>query len=624
MISSMSILCLIYEVTPRYEPFPGGSAARTAMTTRHRRIAISFMETEIPCTDETPPEGYEWYPFSFGAYRVLAAAVAAFPDDDVRIFRGNPERPEHLINELEAFDPDVFGGSCYVWSFAPLLEVSKQLKARRANRTVVLGGPCAHPGMFTLEPFAPLAKYVDALVTREGEEIFTDILRLPSIDAQSLATVPGVTVRTPRGWEAVPARQVYRPLDELPSPFRMGLYPPRFTPHVERFRGCPLSCSFCEWGVQENLSRVASKEWMIEEFETFRRLDANAVYLVDAGINLSSRAFHNLAAAEREVRLLRDVPLVFMAYPDYVRDEHVDFLSQVKIRHGSVGLQSTNAEMLRRLNRRFDEQKFRHGMKLLTEVSEITVEIILGLPGDNPDSFMRTLDTVMTLGNRVCALVYHCLVLPDGLLTRAPEGADLKFDPYTLKVSSCQGWTERQLHETHERLADIVHRVGGRIGDHWYQVVEGKRGRGNPGLETDTQPAREGGLGTIVVDRSPDGHGISRPEVGESQKELGVLTAEALSRAIAQATRGAWRMIDAKRDGDVLVLRIGTDRGEVILDVETAAPGRPSYRVIEGLAWSHRGDAKTYSAEFLPLLSRAVEQTRPLAPDLQKELARAS
>ncbi len=580
------------------------------------------METEVPCTDETPPEGYEWYPFSYGAYRVLAATVAAFPDDDVRIFCGHPEHPERLVEELEAFDPDVFGASCYVWSFATLLDVARQLKTRRRDRTIVLGGPCAHPGMFTLEPFARLAGYVDALVVKEGEEIFTDILRLPSLDADALATVPGVVVRTATGWHAVPARQVYRPLDDLPSPFRMGLYPPHFTPHVERFRGCPLSCAFCEWGVQENLSRVASTEWLIEEFETFRRLDANAVYLVDAGINLSSRAFRNLVEAERQVRLMRDVPLVFMAYPDYVREEHVDFLSQVKIRHGSVGLQSTNAEMLRRLNRRFDEQKFRHGMKLLTQVSEITVEIILGLPGDDPESFMRTVDTVLSLGDRVCVLAYHCLVLPDGLLTRAPEGANLKFDPHSLKVSSCDGWSERQLSETHERLADVVRSVGGRIGDHWYQILPGMHGRGNPRLAPDvpvveSRPSQPG-----ASTEHPPLHGEAAPQA--PALVLGGEIADALSRWVADASHGLWSMLEATRDGDVLALRIATDRGEVILDVEAAAPGRPSYRVVEGLAWSHRGDAKAYSAQFLPILKRAVEQSRQLAPQLQQELARVS
>ena len=258
-----------------------------------RRIAIAFMETDVPVTDAAK---LDVFPFSYGAYRVLAATIAAFPDDDVRIFRGSPQRVEVLYEEIEAFDPDVLGASCYVWSFDRLLTVVSRIKQRRTHCTVILGGPCAHPGMFGLAPFAPFAPYVDALVAREGEEVFTDILRLPERTPSALMTVPGVQVRTPSGFSATPARQQHLPLDELPSPFRMGLYPPHFTPHLERFRGCPLSCSFCEWGVQDSLSRVASTEWLVEEFETFRRLNANAVYAVDAGINLSSRAFRNLVA----------------------------------------------------------------------------------------------------------------------------------------------------------------------------------------------------------------------------------------------------------------------------------------------------------------------------------------
>ena len=150
-----------------------------------------------------------------------------------------------------------------------------------------------------------------------------------------------------------------------------------------------------------------------------------------------------------------------MAYPDYITDEHMEFLSEVNVPHTTVGLQSTNAEVLQRLHRKFDLEKFRRGVRRLSELTEVGVEIILGLPGDSPDSFMRSLDLVLGLGDRVYALVYHCLVLPDGLLTRAPDGAALEFDPYTLKVKSCDGWSERELGATHERVARMVEEIGG-------------------------------------------------------------------------------------------------------------------------------------------------------------------
>jgi radical SAM superfamily enzyme YgiQ (UPF0313 family) len=570
------------------------------MMADRRRIAIAFMETEAPCNDRGYTDAYHWAPFSYGAYRVLAAAAAEFPNDDVRIFRGLPGQIETLHDEIEAFAPDVFGASCYVWSFPPLLDVASRLKQRRPDCTVILGGPCGHPVMLGLAPFEPFARYIDALIPREGEEAFNDILRLPARPPDALMTVPGVLVRTPFGFTATSKRQHQVPLDEIPSPFRMGLYPSDFTPHLERFRGCPLSCSFCDWGAHNSVSRVVSKDWLVEELEIFRRLGADSVFLVDAGINLSARAFRNLAEAERETGVLRDVGLGFMAYPDYVRDEHVEFLSNVKIKHASVGLQSMNEEVLRRVHRNFDLEKFRRGVTRLSELSEIIVEIILGLPGDSPDSFMRTLDNVLNMSDRVSVLIHHCLALPDGLLTRGPENAGLDFDPYTLRVKSCEGWSERDLGATHERLAALVEQLGGRVGDLWYQVrLPGQRAGHIP-----TGEMRE-----FTGSNGASGSARSAPPMPVPAELIG-----ALDRSIEEATVGAWRFVDASRsDDNALTVRISTATGEVVLDLRADAPGRRSFRVVDGIAWSHQGEFQDGQRSFARLLERTIEHSRPLS-----------
>ena len=70
-------------------------------------------------------------------------------------------------------------------------------------------------------------------------------------------------------------------------------------------------------------------------------------------------------------------------------------------------------------------------------------------------------------------LVYHCLVLPDGLMTRAPAGSQMVFDPYSLKMTSCWGWsgarrnTRRKHAATRQRARCTLGRRGGSMRGHF-------------------------------------------------------------------------------------------------------------------------------------------------------------
>lgn len=567
------------------------------MGSRTRRIAITFMETASPCADEVQTEGREWFPFSYGAYRVLAAAKSAYPDDDIRIFQGDPSAPQRLADELEAFDPDLVGGSTYVWSFASTLEVVAQLRARRPDRAIVLGGPCARPAMFELAPFRRYSDVVDALVSREGEDAFVEILATDRPTRASMAEVEGVCVASPLGFRPARPRKHYRPLDEYPSPFRLGLHPPTFTPHLETFRGCPLHCAFCEWGVQQDSHRVVSEEWLTEELETFRRLGASAVYMVDAGLNLNSRAFRNLAAAERRTGVLKDRALVFMVYPDYVQQEHIEFLSQIHLRHITIGLQTTTPRALEAMHRRYDPVKFRRGATMLRDVApEMMIELILGLPGDDPDSFIAAIELGLSFGPRVGVLVYRCLVLPDGLMTRAPAGYDLRFDPYSLRLTSCVGWSESDIRSTEDRIRRLIEVHGGQIGDEWFQIRRPSAQLVSP----DVQPAAALAVSTAATQP------VLRPRAPVEEEVVTMLGSHVL-----RATDGAWRVARASREERSIVVVMQTKGQEVVVEVAPAREDQPSYRTVASMAWSYRGQV---GVDDRKLLEAVVDSSAPIAP----------
>jgi len=399
----------------------------------------------------TPKEEVDGAPYespSYGVRRIQAAVIAApeLADAEVQLFEARDLSAEQAAAQIDAYRPDVVGFSVYVWSFPRLLQVARLLKERRRDCTIVFGGPSARPAMFALEPFRDSLQFVDAIVIREGEEAFREIVALPRRDAAVLAEVRGIAVPTPQGWHETPERPLLEPLDRIASPYQYDLMPRRQFGYLETYRGCPLSCKFCEWGISGGARRIFSKEYLVRELKALRDADAQGAFNLDAGLNLNIHAFRNLAAAEAEVGFFRERALVCEVYPSHMNEDYFDFLRACNTSYIGVGLQSFNSGVLKAMDRPFMEAKFDPIVRDLSRVGPVEIQVILGLPGDDPASFKQTIERARALPAQV--RVYHCLVLPDALMTRGGADLDMKFDPYTLRMISCRGWSEEDLAET--------------------------------------------------------------------------------------------------------------------------------------------------------------------------------
>jgi hypothetical protein len=225
-----------------------------------------------------------------------------------------------------------------------------------------------------------------------------------------------------------------------------------------------MSCTFCAWGVEGGREGAYSEAYLAAELRALQRAGAKSVMSVDAGLNLHRGAFANLAAAERQVGLLRDVPFYVEVYPARLTDEMVEFLAGTRAEIG-VGVQSFSADTLALSERRCQLHALEHVIDRLQRVARPTLELILGLPGDTPEDFRRTLERALRLG---CGVrVYYCLVLPDALMTRAPASFALRYDPISLELRSCMTWSEDALRREVEHLCTLVVDRGGLSLDQW-------------------------------------------------------------------------------------------------------------------------------------------------------------
>ena len=125
--------------------------------------------------------------------------------------------------------------------------------------------------MFAHEPYAGCETYVDAVVMREGELTFTELACKPELTREMLPGVAGLAVTSSGGWIYTPERPTLINLDAIASPFQMSLMPRGAVGYLETYRGCPMSCAFCEWGVDGGANATFSREYLIEELRIVER-----------------------------------------------------------------------------------------------------------------------------------------------------------------------------------------------------------------------------------------------------------------------------------------------------------------------------------------------------------------
>ena len=511
------------------------------------------------------------------ACRRLHAALLSDPrleGSQIEVFESGAIPLDQWVERIVAYEADMLAASAYLWSLPSFALLAEQVKRRLPGCLTVFGGPSARPVVLDLPPYQQTRRSIDALVVGEGEQLIVELavrgLR-PSADYTDL---PGLALPSPLGWRRTPKPSTSLDLNALPSPYVMNLVRPGATAYLETFRGCPMSCKFCQWGTMDASQGVLSVDLIEAELAAIAELDPVGVAVVDAGLNLNSRAFRNLVEAEERTGALAGRYLDVGLYPTLLTDEHIEFVRRCRSRVG-LGLQTTNPEALVTQGRRYKERLFEDAVERLAAVSDVTVEVIMGLPGDSLEGFKETMRRVSDLP---CSIrVYQCLILPDALLTEHAAAEHLRFHPVTLQVREAPGWSPRDLDAACDWLhgwcgatGDQVRSLGATHGDHLEPYVEQvidlpswvrHVGRYETLLPQGADEARPRGRPQLDVPMSRPpaiGSGPADPALEEARH----LAATRLERR----TRGRCTVESVSSRGDALhaMFRIGSRRFEVL------------------------------------------------------------
>ncbi len=325
---------------------------------------------------------------------------------------------------VAAYDkPDVLGFSLYPWNTAYSLDVARAARAAYPRCLVVAGGPAVPRRPASARRFLDEHTQVDALVLSEGEIVFRDLLAA-HLRQEGLDGVGGIAWRR-RGevrLTDVPVR--VQDFSETASPYLDGTFDALVAEDRARFsmalletnRGCPFSCTFCDWSLTRQVVEFPLDR-VLRELDWIAAHRFSHVCITDANFGIRPRD-HDIARRMAELKARTGHPSYCYFY--LTKNNHRRNLGTIEILHRAgigccVGLavQDFDDGVLEAVKR--DNIQSGESMRLRDICAERGIatrnELIFGLPKQTFRSFARTVAQAMPPYPHHSFVVFQCRLL---------------------------------------------------------------------------------------------------------------------------------------------------------------------------------------------------------------------
>lgn len=352
---------------------------------------------------------------------ILSNEQVEIVDTDVVNFGGDLA----VVNKLLKEKPEVIGFTVYMWNLERTAVVSEMIKSRNPEVKIVWGGP---------EVQEDIGDYpcCDVFFVGEGEYIFADFI---------------ADCKEGKGHKRFYKSSEPVDLQKLNNPYSEGILVPEKggAMLVETMRGCIYPCKYCFYSKSFKGLRYFPEEQLEEIFRIANDSGVSEIYLMDPSFNcskdLKGRLENISRLNSRSINIHTEIRL------EAVNGELADGLARAGVKSVEVGLQSVNDDVLKRVGRSWNMDKFILGGKLLKEKGiDIKTGVIMGLPGENMDGFMRTLDFVMEQELEESMEIYPLSLIPGTVLRDLAEEMGVTYmDVAPYWVLDSGGMDEREI-----------------------------------------------------------------------------------------------------------------------------------------------------------------------------------
>jgi radical SAM superfamily enzyme YgiQ (UPF0313 family) len=320
----------------------------------------------------------------------------------------------HIDDALKQFfSVDVAAFSTYVWNEQISLAIAKRLKKENPDTFIIFGGPQVPD---SCENFLRKHSFIDVACHQEGERTFLQLLEnFPNND---FSKIDGISFITNDNFFHKPSLKRMTEFSQVPSPFLSGTFDnlmeanpnEHWLASWETNRGCPFSCTYCDWGSATN-SKVAKMEMdrVKAELDWFSQKKIEFVFCCDANFGMLPRDIE-IAKHAANNKKIYGYPHVLSVQNTKNARERAYEAQKILVDSGlskgvTLAMQSVDANTLKQIKRdniSLDVYRTLQDRFAKDNVPTYT-EFILSLPGDTYDSFATGVSDVISSGqhNRI-------------------------------------------------------------------------------------------------------------------------------------------------------------------------------------------------------------------------------
>ena len=163
----------------------------------------------------------------------------------------------------------------------------------------------------------------------------------------------------------------------------------------ELARGCPFKCSYCYESKGEKKVRLLPMERIEKELKLFAEKDVPQVFVLDPTYNANKE--RALSLLKMMAKITPNTFYYFEARAEFIDRQIAKAFTKLPCAV-QFGLQSSDEEVLKKVNRSFNKAQFVKNINILNQEGVIFgFDLIYGLPGDNLSGFCNSIDFALNL-----------------------------------------------------------------------------------------------------------------------------------------------------------------------------------------------------------------------------------
>lgn len=340
-----------------------------------------------------------WLPYTSGSLWVFANQHVE--DWQLGGIQYKRDDIQEYVDSIDSIDLACF--STYVWNRSYNIQLAKAIKNKFPKCHISFGGP---------QTTVDYLEFCDSICLSEGELCLVELMQ---------------DISAGRPTKSIYEHARMPSLDNIPSPYTEGLFDDmiRREPNAkwaavfETNRGCPYSCTFCEWGgLTASKIFKFSMERIKGELKWFAKNPIAVVFIADANFGIFKDRDLEIAHLINDALGDSDrLEYISLNYPKN-SNERVFEISKIlgEVSKGiTISAQSMNPDTLKAIKRtNMKVNDFSHMLKLADQYNTHTyTELILGLPLETMETWKQGICDLMELGQHNKIFIQKGHLLPN-------------------------------------------------------------------------------------------------------------------------------------------------------------------------------------------------------------------